>query len=118
MRWLSIKPFSTRDLLRAEHRLQAYRQGNRWPLLALVLLLAIAGLLWQQQQERQRHAQQVAALAKAGEQLQAELEQNRLVMLEAQAAQAQLLRRIETMSAEAKTLKTELAFFRRQKSAR
>lgn len=118
MAWPRTSKPSTRELLRAEHRLQAVRdrRSGRWVWLAL--LLVIGALLALRNHEQALHAQQVAALAEESRALRTSLEQRRLQGQESQATQEQLLRRIATLSAQVERLQTDLAFFRQQKKAR
>jgi uncharacterized protein HemX len=115
MRWLTTRKPSTRDLLRAEHRLQLERGGRLWRAALLLALLLVAAVLWLRLDQRADYEQQLAALEAQSRSLEVALEQSRLQLREAQASEAQLLRRIEEMAAQVKRLKTDLAFFRQQK---
>ncbi|CAM5489058.1 putative protein OS=Stutzerimonas stutzeri OX=316 GN=CXK95_03200 PE=4 SV=1 [Stutzerimonas stutzeri] len=114
MIWRRTSAHSSRELLRAEHRPRVIRP-RRLPWLPLLLLAAIAGLLWLRHADGSAHAQRVEQLATANQALQATLAQGRLQRQEIQATNAQLLRRNAQLSAQIEQLHTELAFFRQQK---
>lgn len=114
MIWRRTSAHSSRELLRAEHRPRVIRP-RRLPWLPLLLLAAIAGLLWLRHADSSAHAQYVEQLATANQALQATLTQGRLQRQEIQATNAQLLRRNAQLSAQIEQLQTELAFFRQQK---
>jgi septal ring factor EnvC (AmiA/AmiB activator) len=118
MAWLRTKRPTTRELLRAEHRPHAARsvRTGRWIIFAL--LCVIGALLYLRGQEQAIHTQRIEALGRESQALRAELEQGRLQRQETQATEAQLLRRIATLSAQVERLQTDLAFFRQQKKAR
>lgn len=115
MLWPTTRKPSTRELLRAEHRLQPARGGRLWQWSLLLVLCLIAAALFVRLDESAAHERQLAALVAENRALKADLEQSRLQQQEAQATQEQLLRRIAELSAQAKRLKTDLAFFRQQK---
>ncbi|MGE9761400.1 MULTISPECIES: hypothetical protein [unclassified Pseudomonas] len=121
MAWPRTRKPSTRDLLRADHSPHAPR-GSAWfgRLLALFVLLAavLAGLWFVRgldDSQGQKHADELHALQEQVVQLTAELEEKRMQGEEDRANREQLMRRIDSMSAEIKKLKTELAFYRQQK---
>jgi len=118
MAWLRTKRPSTRELLRAEHRLQAARsaRSGRWQIFGL--LCVIGALLYLRNHEQVAHARRVEALTQDSQALRAALGQSRLKRQEIQATEEQLLRRIATLSAQVERLQTDLAFFRQQKKAR
>lgn len=115
MLWRTTRKPSTRELVRAEHRLQAGRRGGLWRWALVLVLGLLAAVLWLRLDARTTHEQQLAALVAEKHRLQAELEQSHLQLREAQAAEAQLLRRIAEMTTQVKRLQTDLAFFRQQK---
>ena len=98
-RWLAEdrRP-STRELVRAEHRLQAARRcAGR--LIILALLCVIGALLYLRLDEQAAQARQIEVLHQQNLTLSAELEHARLQRQEAQATEEQLLRRIATFRA-------------------
>ncbi|MCQ4346106.1 hypothetical protein NGA35_01395 [Pseudomonas stutzeri] len=115
MRWPATRRPSTRELLRAEHRPRLAGGGNLWRGSLLLLLALIAAAFWLRLDERAGHERQQAALRAEISSLAADLQRSQLQLREAQASEAQLLRRIEELSAQTKRLKTDLAFFRQQK---
>lgn len=118
MTWLPTKRLSSKDLVRAEHRLQTARRpcAERWVI--LVLLCAIGALLFLRNHEQTAHAQRIEALSQESVNLQTALELSRLQRQESQATEEQLLKRIAALSAQAERLQTDLAFFRQQKKTR
>lgn len=117
MIWRKTSAPSTRELLRVEHQLQLANRGRTrfWQAgLLLALTLTLLGTLLLLGTEQQAHAQQRAALLADNQRLREQLEQEHLLKREEQAAQEQLLRRIDAMSAQIKELKTDLAFYRQQ----
>jgi len=118
MAWLRTKRPSTRELLRAEHRLQAARSARSGRWLIFGLLCVIGALLYLRNHEQVAHVRQVEALTQDSQALRAALGQSRLKRQEVQATEEQLLRRIATLSAQVERLQTDLAFFRQQKKAR
>lgn len=116
MRWRMTRPVSSRQLLRAEHRLHlAVRRPRHWRRRLVVVLLLLLVTAWLAQQWHGQ-VQRAAALQADNLRLQQALEQQRLQMREAEASQAQLLQRISELSARTQALETELAFYRQQKS--
>jgi len=113
--WPTTRKPSTRDLLRAEHRLQTVRGGRLWQWAVFLVFCLVCAAWWWRLDDGRARERQLAALAAENRALQAALEQGRLQQDEAQATQEQLMRRIEEMSAQVKRLKTELAFFQQQK---
>lgn len=107
----------TRELLRAEHRLQASRSSpsRRWMIVAMLCLTG--ALFYLRVIEQGAYAQQIAALDAENQALRNSLEQRRLQRQEAEATQEQLLGRIAKLSAQIERLQTDLAFFRQQKKA-
>ena len=118
MAWLRTKRPSTRELLRAEHRLQAARSVRSGGWLISALLCVIGALLFLRNHEHAAHARQLEALTQDSQALRTALGQSRLKRKEIQATEEQLLRRIATLSAQVERLQTDLAFFRQQKKAR
>ncbi|HCL14950.1 hypothetical protein [Stutzerimonas stutzeri] len=118
MAWLKTRRPSTRELVRAEHRLQAARSARAGRLIILALLCVIGALLYLRLDEQAAQARQIEVLHQQNLTLSAELEHARLQRQEAQATEEQLLRRIATLSAQVERLQTDLAFFRQQKKAR
>lgn len=119
MRWPSANKPSSAELLRTPHRLQAEAGKRRWPsLLPLLLVVVIAGLLGLRHHDQAERVKQREDMAAQNQALLAALDESRLQQREAQAAQEQLMRRLENLSLEAKQLKTELAFFRQQKDGK
>lgn len=116
MPWPRTRKPSTRDLVRADHRLRATRSGRFWPLAVLVLLGLIAAGQFIHLQERDTLTRQLAEQQAQNRALQEALEQSSLQRRETLASEEQLLRRIEEMSAQIKRLKTDLNFYRQQKS--
>lgn len=115
MLWPRTRKPSTRELVRAEHRLQLARGGRFWQwAVFLVLGLTGAALLLRLDDSGARE-RQLAGLAAENRSLATALEQGRLQQREAQATEEQLLRRIAELSAQVKRLQTDLAFFRQQK---
>jgi len=117
MIWRKTRPPSTRELLRVEHQLQLTNRDRIrfWQAgLLLALTLALLATLLLRGAEQQAHAQQSAALLADNQRLLEQLEKERLLKREEQAAQEQLLRHIDAMSAQIKELKTDLAFYRQQ----
>lgn len=120
MPWPTTRKPSTRELVRAEHRLLVPRRGRLWLgvlLLALALALGLGAMALYRHVDQQRVAQQEELLRLAAENraLRSALEQSGLRQREAQATEEQLLRRIEDLSTQIERLKTDLAFFRQQK---
>ncbi len=118
MAWLKTRRPSTRELVRAEHRLQAARGARAGRLIILALLCVIGALLYLRLDEQAAQARQIEVLHQQNLALKAALEQARLQRQEGQATEEQLLRRIATLSAQVERLQTDLAFFRQQKKAR
>ncbi|MCQ4262345.1 hypothetical protein CXK91_04795 [Stutzerimonas stutzeri] len=118
MTWLRTKRPSTRELVRAEHRLQAGRRARTGHWIIVGLLCVIGALLYLRDHERSDHVQRLEAMARETSTLKAALEHSRLQRQETQATEEQLLRRIATLSAQVERLQTDLAFFRQQKKAR
>ncbi|SDR71446.1 hypothetical protein [Pseudomonas oryzae] len=117
MLWPTTKKPSTRELLRTEHRLHAVRAGRPWQWAVFLVFCLVSAALWWRLDDGRTRERQLAALAAENRSLKAALEQSRLQQDEALATEAQLMRRIEEMSAQVKRLKTELAFFRQQKKS-
>lgn len=115
MPWPGTRKPSTRELLRAEHRLQLARGGRLWRWAMFLVLCLIAAALFLRLDEHGTREQQLAALAAENRTLAAALERSSLQQREAQATEEQLLRRIAELSAQVKRLQTDLAFFRQQK---
>ena len=115
MPWPRTRKPSTRELVRAEHRLQLARGGRLWQWAVFLVLGLIAAALFMRLDENGAREQQLAALAAENHSLAAALEQSSLQQREAQATEEQLLRRIAELSAQVKRLQTDLAFFRQQK---
>ncbi len=116
MLWSSTRKPSTRELVRAEHRLLVARGGRLWQWAVFLVFCLIAAALLVRLDGGDAGEPQRAALVEENRTLKAELEQRRLQQQEAQATQEQLLRRIAEMSAQIKRLQTDLAFFRQQKN--
>ncbi|MGE4408404.1 hypothetical protein [Pseudomonas sp.] len=117
LRLKTRKP-STRELVRAEHRLLAVRPARPWCWGTAVLLCLIAALLLLRDHEKTVHEQRVAGVLAENQGLRDALERGRLQRQEAEATQAQLLKRSAQLSAQIERLQTDLAFFRQQKKAR
>lgn len=115
---LKTRKPSTRELVRAEHRLLATRPSRPWLWLMFAMFCLIVALLYLRDHEGAAHRQQLAALRAENQVMQAALEQERLRHQEAQATEQQLLKRIALLSAQAERLQTDLAFYRQQKKAR
>lgn len=115
MLWPTTRKPSTRELVRADHRLQVARGGRLWPWAVFLVFCLIGAALFLRFDESDARERQLAVLAAENRSLQAALEQSGLQQREAQATQEQLLRQIEEMSAQMKRLQTDLAFFRQQK---
>lgn len=115
MFWARTRPTSTRDLLRAEHRLQRPQGRRLLPWAALLLAALLGGWYLSRETAAGQLQRQLAELQARNAGLSAELEQYRLRQSEDQAARQQLLRRIDELSGEIKKLKTDLAFYRQQK---
>lgn len=116
MAWPRTRTPSTRHLLRAEHRPHVPR-GYAWLAWAALLLVAVltsAYLLRAQDDSQMR--ERIETLEARNAELIVALEEKRLKGDADRANSEQLMRRIDVMSAEIKKLKTELAFFRQQKS--
>lgn len=116
MLWSSTRKPSTRDLVRAEHRLLVARRGRLWQWAIFLVFCLIAAALLLRLDGGAGDEQQLAALVEENRTLKAALEQGRLQQQEAQATEEQLLRRIAEMTAQIKRLQTDLAFFRQQKN--
>lgn len=115
MLWPRTRKPSTRELLRAEHRLQPARGGRLWQWMVLLVLCLIAAALFVRLDDSGAREQQLAALVAENRSLAAALEHSSLQQREAQATEEQLLRRNAQLSAQIKQLQTDLAFFRQQK---
>ena len=115
MLWPRTRKPSTRELVRAEHRLQLARAGRPWQWALFLVLCLIGAALMLRLDDSGAREQQLAALAAENHSLAAALEQARLQQREAQATEEQLLRRNAQLSAQIKRLQTDLAFFRQQK---
>ncbi|MEO4045724.1 hypothetical protein AAFN46_01370 [Pseudomonas sp. CAU 1711] len=108
------KGLSTRELLRGEHRLQLDRGRWRGGLLLLLLLACIGLAFFLHLRQDARQWGELDELAAENRQLKARLAQLDMQQREAEAAQAQLVRRNGDLAAQVKKLKTDLAFFRQQ----
>lgn len=115
MPWPKTRRPSTRELVRAEHRLQLARGGRLWQWALFLVLCLIGAALLLRHDESEAREQQLAALVAENRTLAAALEQSSLQLREAQASEEQLLLRIAELSAQVKRLQTDLAFFRQQK---
>lgn len=115
MLWPRTRKLSTRELVRAEHRLQLARGGCLWQWAVFLVLCLIGAALLLRLDDSAVREQQLAGLAAENRSLVAALEQARLQQREAQATEGQLLRRNAELSAQIKRLQTDLAFFRQQK---
>lgn len=118
MPWPTTRKPSTRELVRAEHRLQVSRGGRLWPWSVLLVLCLVGAALFLRLDESATRERQLADLAAENRTLKAALEQSSLQQREAQATEEQLVRQIAEQSAQIKRLQTDLAFFRQQKNRR
>ncbi|MCM2330400.1 MAG: hypothetical protein NDI70_03785 [Pseudomonas sagittaria] len=116
MLWPSTRKPSTRELVRAEHRLLVARGGRLWRWAVFLVLCPIAAALLLRLDGGNAEETRLAALVEENRSLKATLEQSRLQRQEAKATEEQLLRRIAQMTAQVKRLQTDLAFFRQQKN--
>lgn len=115
---LTTKSPTTRELVRADHRLLSSRPRHPLLLALLLALSVIAGLLYLRFDDGAAYARQRAELVAQQQMLKDTREQQRLERQEAEATQEQLLGRIAQLSVQVEQLQTDLAFFRQQKKAR